>query len=114
MNAGEQVSELHTCLPHAQHSVKGTMAPHYYCYCVINKMRHKRTQENVLYRRKVLFSSVSPTHAGGLSWPCLLFVSCDNSVNIHNKDIFPFGKIIKSQERSRVPARHHTGCQGPG
>lgn len=61
-----------------------------------------------------MFSSVSPPHAGGLSWPRLLFVSCDNSINIHNKDIFPLGKIIKSQEHLPVPARHCAGCQGPG
>lgn len=76
------------------------MGPRYYCYRVIHKMRHERTLENMLCRREVLFS-VSPTHAGGRSWPCLLFVSCDNSINTHNKDIFPFGKIIKSQEQSR-------------
>lgn len=61
-----------------------------------------------------MFSSASPPHVGGLSWPRLLFVSCDNSINIDNKDIFPLGKIIKSQEHSQVPARHCEGCQGPG
>ena len=48
---------------------------------VISKMRtQKDPWKTVLCRREALFSSMSPTHAGGLSWPCLLFVSYDNPI----------------------------------
>lgn len=56
---------------------------------------------------------MSPTRISSLSWP-RLFSSCDSSIqNIHNKDIFPFGKI-QSQEHSRLPAPSQAPLGLPG
>lgn len=77
---------------------------------VMDKMRtqNKPGKRAAVFPGGAWLSSVSPTHMGSLSWPHL-FISCDGSIqNIHNKDIFPFGKI-QSQEHSRLPAL----CQAP-
>lgn len=64
---------------------------------VTHVMGKMQTQNNpgkrAVHKGGVALICVTPPHTGGLSWPGL-FVSCGNfnSINIHNKDIFPFGK----------------------
>lgn len=83
------------------------MGPHYYC-SVINKTMTCAVQEGGIVLLRVTSTCGRPQLALSLS------VSCDNSINIHNKDVFPSGKITKSQNHLPVPARHHAGCQGLG